>query len=104
MQDLRFFTDCKIASITQLEILKKKYPEYIFYKQDIYNAIYKLHQNNKNEKSDTILLFDSLFEKYLKIHSERFLFDMLKVKNDYLTFFRCYHHNKNCINDFLMYY
>jgi hypothetical protein len=63
MQDLRFFTDCRVVPITQLEILKKKYPEHIFHKQDVYNAIYKLRQNNKNEKPDIILLLDSLFEK-----------------------------------------
>jgi 2-iminoacetate synthase ThiH len=42
IQDLKFFMDCKVAPITQLEILKKKYPEHVFHKQDIYNVIYKL--------------------------------------------------------------
>jgi hypothetical protein len=42
IQDLKFFIDCKVVLITQLEIFKKKYLEHVFYKQDIYNAIYKL--------------------------------------------------------------
>ena len=50
LQDLKFFLDCKVAPITQLELLKKKYPEHVFHKQDVYNAIYKLQQNN--EKPD----------------------------------------------------
>ena len=32
IQDLTFFMDCKVAPITQLEILKKKYPEHVFHK------------------------------------------------------------------------
>ena len=63
IQDLKFFTDCKVAPITQLEILKKKYPEHVFHKQDIYNAIYKLRQNNDDEKLDSTSLLDVLFEK-----------------------------------------
>jgi hypothetical protein len=63
IQDLKFFMDCKVAPITQLEILKKKYPEHIFHKQDVYNAIYKLRQSNKTEKLDTTSLLDILFEK-----------------------------------------
>ncbi|CAB5359713.1 unnamed protein product [Rhizophagus irregularis] len=62
IQDLKFFMDCKVAPITQLEILKKKYPEHVFHKQDVYNAIYKLRQDN-NEKLDTTSLLDILFEK-----------------------------------------
>ena len=42
IQGLEFFTDCKVAPIVQLEILKKKYSEHIFHKQDVYNAIYRL--------------------------------------------------------------
>ena len=61
VQDLKFFIDCKVAPIIQLEILKKKYPDHIFHKQDVYNTIYKLHdQNNKN---DTTSILDVLFEK-----------------------------------------
>ena len=63
IQDLKFFTDCKVAPITQLEILKKKYPEHVFHKQDIYNAIYKLRQNNDDEKLDSTSLLNVLFEK-----------------------------------------
>ncbi|PKK57564.1 hypothetical protein RhiirC2_797799 [Rhizophagus irregularis] len=63
MQDLAFFTDCKVALIVQLEILKKKYPEHVFHKQDIYNLIYKLHGNNKDENLDSGLLLNVLFEK-----------------------------------------
>ena len=62
IQDLTFFMDCKVAPITQLEILKKKYPEHVFHKQDVYNAIYRL-QSNKNEKLDTTSILDILFEK-----------------------------------------
>ena len=62
IQDLKFFMDCKVAPITQLEILKKKYPEHVFHKQDIYNAIYKLRQNN-DDNLDSTLLLDVLFEK-----------------------------------------
>ncbi|UZO09312.1 uncharacterized protein OCT59_029544 [Rhizophagus irregularis] len=62
IQDLKFFMDCKVAPITQLEVLKKKYPEHVFHKQDVYNAIYKLRQDN-NEKLDTTSLLDILFEK-----------------------------------------
>ena len=63
IQDLKFFMDCKVALITQLEILKKKYPEHVFHKQDIYNAIYKLCQNDKNEKLDSVLFLNVLLEK-----------------------------------------
>ena len=62
IQDLKFFMDCKVAPITQLEILKKKYPGHVFHKQDIYNAIYKLRQNN-DDNLDSTLLLDVLFEK-----------------------------------------
>ncbi|PKC56940.1 hypothetical protein RhiirA1_468749, partial [Rhizophagus irregularis] len=58
MQDLAFFTDCKVAPIVQLEILKKKYPEHVFHKQDVYNSIYKLHGNNKDENLDSGLLLN----------------------------------------------
>jgi len=53
--------DCKVAPITQLEILKKKYSEHVFHKQDVYNAIYKLNQSN--EKLDTTSILDIFFEK-----------------------------------------
>ncbi|CAB5217345.1 unnamed protein product [Rhizophagus irregularis] len=66
MQDLAFFTDCKVAPIVQLEILKKKYPEHVFHKQDVYNSIYKLHGNNKDENLDSGLLLNVLFEKMTK--------------------------------------
>lgn len=62
IQDLQFFIDCKVAPITALEMLKKKYPQHVFHKQDVYNAFYKLCQNN-HEKSDSISLLDTLFEK-----------------------------------------
>ena len=32
IRDLEFFTDCNVAPIVQLEILKKKYPEHVFHK------------------------------------------------------------------------
>jgi hypothetical protein len=63
IQDLKFFMNCKVASITQLEILKKKYSEHVFHKQDIYNVIYKLHQSDRNEKLDSVLFFNILLEK-----------------------------------------
>jgi hypothetical protein len=63
MQDLKFFLNCKIAPIIQLKIFKKKHSEYVFHKQDIYNAIYKLHQNNINEKQDFVLFLDIFLEK-----------------------------------------
>jgi hypothetical protein len=63
IQDLKFFMDCKVAPITQLEILKKKYPEHVFHKQDIYNVIYKLRQSDRDEKLDSILFFNVLLEK-----------------------------------------
>ena len=63
VQDLRFFSDCKVAPIIQLEILKKKYPEHVFHKQDIYNAIYKLRQDNIDEKQDSVLFLDILLSK-----------------------------------------
>lgn len=63
IQDLRFFTDCKVAPIIQLEILKKKHPHHVFHKQDVYNSIYKLRENCKNEYPDTGSLLNSLFEK-----------------------------------------
>ncbi len=61
IRNLTFFMDCKVAPITQLEILKKKYSEHVFHKQDVYNAIYKLNQSN--EKLDTTSILDILFEK-----------------------------------------
>jgi hypothetical protein len=63
MQNLKFFLDCKVAPITQLEILKKKHPEHVFHKQDVYNVIYKLCQNNMNEKQDSVLFLDILLKK-----------------------------------------
>ena len=63
MQDLEFFTDCNVAPIIQLEILKKKYPEHVFHKQDIYNSIYRLRNNCKDENLDSGLLLTALFEK-----------------------------------------
>ncbi|CAB5309920.1 unnamed protein product [Rhizophagus irregularis] len=63
IQDLKFFSDCKVAPITQLEILKKKYPEHVFHKQDVYNAIYKLRQSNRDEKLDSVLFLNVLLEK-----------------------------------------
>ncbi|PKK75758.1 hypothetical protein RhiirC2_707888 [Rhizophagus irregularis] len=63
IQDLSFFTGCNVAPITQLEILKKKYPQHVFHKQDVYNAIYSLIKNIKDEDFDSGLLLNSLFEK-----------------------------------------
>lgn len=63
IQDLKFFTDCKVAPIIQLEILKKKYPQHVFHKQDIYNLIYKLCADCKDEGLDSGSLLNSLFEK-----------------------------------------
>ncbi|CAG8832163.1 651_t:CDS:2, partial [Gigaspora margarita] len=62
MQDIKFFSDCKVAPITQLEMLKKKYPQHVFHKQDVYNAIYKLRKNNI-ERLDSVSFLDTLFEK-----------------------------------------
>ncbi|UZO16423.1 uncharacterized protein OCT59_007811 [Rhizophagus irregularis] len=63
VQDLRFFTDCKVAPIIQLEILKKKHPHHVFRKQDVYNSIYKLRENCKDESPDSGSFLNSLFEK-----------------------------------------
>ncbi|CAB5208046.1 unnamed protein product [Rhizophagus irregularis] len=64
MQDRQFFIDCKVALIVTLEMLKKKYPQHVFHKQDVYNTIYKLCQSNNHEKSsDSTSLLDTLFEK-----------------------------------------
>jgi hypothetical protein len=63
MQDLKFFTECKVAPIVQLEILKKKYPQHIFHRQDVYNSIYKLYGNCKDKELDSGSLLNSLFEK-----------------------------------------
>src|ERR1051325_1394546 len=53
VRDLEFFTNCKVAPIVQLEILKKKYPEHVFHKQDVYNAIYQLQKDCKDESLDS---------------------------------------------------
>ncbi|PKK53801.1 hypothetical protein RhiirC2_803120, partial [Rhizophagus irregularis] len=67
MQDLKFFTDCKVAPIVQLEILKKKYPQHVFHRQDVYNSIYKLRESGKNdEKLDSGSLLNALFEKMIE--------------------------------------
>jgi hypothetical protein len=66
IQDLKFFMDCKVAPITQLEILKKKYPEHVFHKQDIYNVIYKLRQSDRDEKLDSVLFLNVLLEKMIQ--------------------------------------
>ena len=68
IQDLRFFTDCKVAPIIQLEILKKKYPQHVFHKQDVYNSIYKLRKNcnNDDEELDSGLLLHTFFDKMTK--------------------------------------
>ena len=63
IKDLRFLVECKVASIIQFEILKKKYPDHVFHKQDIYNTIYKLCKNNKEESLDSRRLLDALLEK-----------------------------------------
>ncbi|GBC53931.1 protein FAR1-RELATED SEQUENCE 5-like [Rhizophagus irregularis DAOM 181602=DAOM 197198] len=63
VQDLRFFTDCKVVPIIQLEILKKKHPHHVFHKQDVYNSIYKLRENCKDESPDSGSFLNSLFEK-----------------------------------------
>ncbi|EXX68572.1 hypothetical protein RirG_103920 [Rhizophagus irregularis DAOM 197198w] len=93
IQDLKFFMDCKVAPITQLEILKKKYPKHVFYKQDVYNAIYKLRQDN-NEKLDTTSLLDILFEKISQ--DPRWKIFIQHSESEKRLF------NKNCICDFLM--
>ncbi|KAF0560330.1 protein far1-related sequence 5-like [Gigaspora margarita] len=62
LQDIKFFLDCKVAPITQLEILKKKYLQHVFHKQDVYNTIYKFCQNS-NKRTDSVLFLDILFEK-----------------------------------------
>ena len=63
IQDLEFFTNCKVAPIVQLEILKKKYPEHVFHKQDVYNAIYRLQKDCKDESLDSSSLLEIFFEK-----------------------------------------
>jgi len=52
-----------VAFIIILEMLKKKYLQHVFHKQNVYNAIYKIKNNNKGDKPDSILLLDILFEK-----------------------------------------
>jgi hypothetical protein len=63
IRDLEFFTDCNVAPIVQLEILKKKYPEHVFHKQDVYNAIYRLQKDHKDESLDSSSLLEVFFEK-----------------------------------------
>ncbi|CAG8672965.1 22025_t:CDS:2, partial [Racocetra persica] len=58
-------SNCKVAPITQLKMLKMKYPQHVFYKQDIYNAIYKLYKNN-NKRLNFVSFLDTLFEKMLQ--------------------------------------
>ncbi|CAG8755665.1 17598_t:CDS:1 [Gigaspora margarita] len=65
IQDIKFFLDCNIAPMTQLEMLKKKYPQHVFYKQDIYNTIYKLRKND-DKRLDSVLFLDILLEKMSK--------------------------------------
>ncbi|CAG8741804.1 41903_t:CDS:2, partial [Gigaspora margarita] len=48
--------------MTQLEMLKKKYLQHVFHKQDIYNTIYKLRKND-DERLDSVLFLDILLEK-----------------------------------------
>ncbi|CAG8587222.1 13788_t:CDS:2, partial [Dentiscutata heterogama] len=62
IQDIKFFLDCKVAPMTQLEMLKKKYPQHVFHKQDVYNTIYKLRKDN-DERLDSVSFLDILFEK-----------------------------------------
>ena len=60
---MKFFTDCKVALVIQLEILKKKYSQHIFHKQDIYNSIYQLNEEYKSKNLDSELLLNTFFEK-----------------------------------------
>src|SRR5256885_8723863 len=99
IQDLKFFMDCKVAPITQLEILKKKYPGHVFHKQDIYNAIYKLRQNNDDNLDSTYYLMSSL-KKYHLIRDGKFLFVMLAMNVVCLEFSGCHQLNKSYIKDF----
>ncbi|CAG8762125.1 26005_t:CDS:1 [Dentiscutata erythropus] len=62
IQDIKFFLDCKVAPMTQLEMLKKKYPQHVFHKQDVYNTIYKLRKDD-DERLDSVSFLDILFEK-----------------------------------------
>ncbi|CAG8768397.1 10518_t:CDS:2 [Gigaspora margarita] len=62
IQDIKFFLDCYIAPMIQLEMLKKKYLQHVFYKQDIYNPIYKSHKNN-NKRLNSVSFLDVLLEK-----------------------------------------
>jgi hypothetical protein len=66
MQDLKFFTECKVAPVVQLEILKKKYPQHVFHKQDVYNSIYRLRKNNEEENSDTTSFLNIFLEKIIE--------------------------------------
>ncbi|CAG8849876.1 33814_t:CDS:1, partial [Racocetra persica] len=55
VQELKF--------LTQLEILKKKFLDHIFYKQNVYNVIYK-NCNNRNElNSDSSSFLSTILEK-----------------------------------------
>ncbi|CAG8673550.1 19883_t:CDS:2 [Racocetra fulgida] len=62
IQDINFFLECKVASITQLELLKKKYPQHVFHRQDVYNAIYKLRQND----NESMEIFEQRWEFMVK--------------------------------------
>ncbi|KAF0540331.1 protein far1-related sequence 5-like [Gigaspora margarita] len=62
--------NCKVAPITQLEMLKKKNSQHVFHKQDVYNAIYKLCKNI-NERLDSVSFLDTLFEKMLQDPSRK---------------------------------
>ncbi|CAB5171971.1 unnamed protein product [Rhizophagus irregularis] len=66
MQDLKFFTECKVAPVVQLEILKKKYPQHVFHKQNVYNSIYRLRKNNEEENSDTTSFLNIFLEKIIE--------------------------------------
>ena len=99
VQDLKFFIDCKVTPIIQLEILKKKYLDHIFHKQDVYNTIYKLH--NQNNKNDTTSILDIFFEKISQDPCWK-VYIRHVVNIVYLVFSGCLLFNKNYTNDFQM--
>ncbi|CAB4423179.1 unnamed protein product [Rhizophagus irregularis] len=91
MQDLKFFTDCKVTPIVQLEILKKKYPQHVFHRQDVYNSIYKLRESGKNDKKLNSDLYQQFHDMVLsdntcKTNKYNMYLSVFMIKDNYGKF------------------